>query len=63
MGMLGGSGDGMSEFVIEEVSPVTGLRRRLPFQFSNREEAAAMAGELASSNPGFLFSVEVVPAA
>ena len=49
--------------MIEEVSPVSGLRRRLPFQFSNREEAAAMAGELASSNPGFLFTVEVVPAA
>lgn len=53
----------MTEFIIEQVSPTTGLRLCLPFHFPNREEAAALAAELTGSNPGFAFVVKVVPAA
>lgn len=53
----------MTEFVIEQVSPTTGLAQRLPFRFLDRAEAAALADELAGSNPSFVFVVKVVPAA
>lgn len=53
----------MTEFTIEQVSPTSGRRHSLPFHFANRLEAAALAAELAESNPGFAFVVKVVPAA
>lgn len=60
--ILGGGGP-VTEFIIEQISPTSGLRQGLPFHFSNREEATALAAELSGSNPGFLFVVKVVPAA
>lgn len=53
----------MNAFAIEQVNPVTGSGRFLPFQFATLEEAEAMARGLTESNPGFLFRVaECVPA-